>query len=107
MKLITSLAISASVALTAVSAQAQQTITASTTPVGAVELTIPAGSSVIAPLFVNANEFQGVITSLAEQGEDTVITFSASSITAREFDQGVNFPRFYAEVVAGDNEGFG
>jgi len=106
MKLIASLAVTTA-GLVAISAQAQSEITASTTPVGAVEVNLPAGQTIFSPLFVNASEFQGV-GNLAQDpsGETTTITFDNADFSGVDFSEG-DYPRFYAETVGGDNEGFG
>ncbi|WP_309397401.1 hypothetical protein [Cerasicoccus maritimus] len=107
MKLLSTLSI-----LTGVAAFAVPSLTATTevatVPVGVVEMTIPAGRSVVAPLFVNANVFQGESTGVSEdiEAETTTISFSSSGFTANEFDEG-DFPVYYAESI-GDSvsEGF-
>ncbi len=69
-------------------------------------MTIPAGATIVAPLFVNANEFQGKSTSVDEGADTTTITFESATFTAGEFDE-ADYPLYYAESIGGDDEGFG
>lgn len=106
MKLLSKLSIIAGAAALATPMLTAQTTEVATIPVGVVEMTIPAGNTLVAPLFVNPNEFQGAAVSVTENSGTSTIVFGSDVFTAGTFDES-DFPLFYAEVVGGDNEGFG
>lgn len=109
MKFLSSVTILTGVALASLSVSAQ-TLEVATTPVGVVKYSIPAGSTLIAPLFVNATEFQGASSGVAENSGagTTTISFDNAGFVSGEFNEGANFPLYYAESVSNDaNEGFG
>ncbi|WP_269539649.1 hypothetical protein [Cerasicoccus fimbriatus] len=105
MKLLSKLSIIAGAAALATPMLTAQTTEVATIPVGVVEMTIPAGNTVVAPIFVNANDFQGNSTSLVEGSGVTTVNFGSSVFTAGSFNEG-DFPAYYLEVVAGDAEGY-
>lgn len=104
MKLITSVTLFAG-ALVAMPCVQAETLEVATTPVGVVKMTIPAGRTLVAPVFVNASDYQGVSTSITESGSSSTITFADSPFEANEFDAGAN-ANYYIEVATGDSEGF-
>lgn len=106
MKLLSKLSIIAGATALAAPMLTAQTTEVATIPVGVVEKVFPAGSSVIAPLFVNSSAFQGASTSLTEGAGTTTINFGSSVFSAGEFDEGSDYPTHYVEVVGGSNEGF-
>ena len=90
------------------SASAQTTAT--TDPVGAKQVTIPAGNYPFSPVFVHANSFVGDISGLSESSGKTTVVLSGASFSPDEFAQG-SFVRYYLEItsVPGDSslEGYG
>ncbi|GHB97735.1 hypothetical protein [Cerasicoccus arenae] len=104
MKLITSLSLLAGIA-TIAPALAAETTEVATIPVGVVKMVIPGGNTLVSPVFVNADSFQGVSTSIVDSTDTSTITFASDIFTTGEFNEG-EYPKFYVEVASGEAEGF-
>ena len=86
------------------SASAQTTAT--TDPVGAMTLTIPAGSVMVGSVFVNQPLYEGYASSFSESGETTTVGFENTPFTGIDLSSG-EFPNYYLEVTSpSDVEGY-
>jgi hypothetical protein len=96
-----------SAALLAVSAAIGQTATSPT--VGFSTLSCPAGSSIVVPTLVNSSVFQGQAAISSDGLTITPVTapgWTAGTYSKTTFSDGrPNYPKYYAEVVSGGNEG--
>lgn len=106
MKLIASASILAG-SVFAVTTATAQVVEVATTPVGVVTFVIQSGNTPVAPVFVVSNEFQGQSSGMTQSNGTTTVTFDQSPFTAGEFDEGAEYPKFYAEIADGSFEGFG
>lgn len=79
-----------------VNLSAQESVT--TTPSGVVNVTVPAGNTLLAPIFVHPDDFVGIPTGVSEASGETTLTFNGSPFDAGEFDEG-SFPLYYLEIV--------
>lgn len=79
---------------------------ATTKPVGAVHIQIPAGSVALAPVFINPDIFVGEIGSISEISLTSDVQLTGASFAGGEFNEG-SFPLYYLEVIeSGPLEGF-